>query len=87
MSRATKICIAASVFLLILLVANYRFAETLYRYSFCSADDVGCVDWRGSDISPLFGFPEDRVGGVLGVLLCRTVIASAKLFRSDSKKD
>ena len=83
MSRATKACIAASVSLLILLIANYEFARKIYAYSFDPAYYAGCFCARGSDISPAFGYPEDRVGGVLAILLLASAIASVRLLKSD----
>jgi hypothetical protein len=85
MSRGTRVCIGASVLLIILLAINYEFARTLYAYSFDPSYYAGTFYIRGGDISPPLGYPEDRVGGVLSILLVGFIIASVKLVRSDLK--
>jgi hypothetical protein len=85
-SKMTRICISASMLLLILLICNYEFARYLYAYSFdpsywAAKGTINYRDWV--DIEPEFGFPEDRAGGILFILFLGSTIASIKLFRND----
>jgi hypothetical protein len=83
MSRAAKSTLSASFGILLLLIGNYVFAESLYPESFQVHENVVTFNVRGSDAAEPFAFPEDRVGAALFVLLLACLVAFVLQFRND----